>query len=157
MSDFYTFTHSMDFSVPVKAAFDYFTDPESIARMAPASLNVRVKKVELPLHAGSKILFGARPRMVPLEMNWLFEITEFVSNELFCDTLLKGPVEHWVHRQQFKALSKKTCRVVDSVEFSHPTGIIGAFVPAATIKSGIGDVFVKREKLVRLALEKKSA
>ncbi|MCC6546161.1 hypothetical protein IT570_03245 [Candidatus Sumerlaeota bacterium] len=153
MAEVYHFKYSMDFAVPVRDAFEYFTDLDTIARTAPASLNVRVLRGELPLKVGSRILFGARPRLVPLEMNWLFQVTDFVPDRVFADTLLKGPVERWTHRQDFMALTEASCRVGDWVEFTHPTGIIGRLVPRGVIEAGLPDVFAKREAIIRRELE----
>lgn len=153
MPRLHTFTHSMEFAVPVTTAFRYFTDPDCIACMAPASLNVRLKSSELPLKEGSRILFMARPRLVPIEMTWLFQVTDYIPDQLFADVLLKGPVSHWVHRQKFTALSAQECRVEDLVEFNHPGGIIGKLVPPNVIESKLPEAFVKRETIARTVLK----
>jgi ligand-binding SRPBCC domain-containing protein len=152
----YHLTDSVDLRVSLEDAFKYYTDLKHVVRMAPPGLNLRVKKAQLPLRSGSKVLFSTRPRMVPFEMEWLFHIVDFVPNVRFSDELLRGPVSHWVHRHEFAVQANGLCRITDTIEFAPPTGILGALLPPSVIRPRLKEIFHRREEVLRRDLEKGS-
>ena len=145
--------HSVEVNVPVEELFAYYADVRKVPRLTPSDLHLRLLKAETPMHHGSRVLFAVRPRMVPFEVHWLLKITELTPNKSFTEELVKGPFTYWRHHHEFEALDEGRSRVVDTIEFGRPTGIVRHLLSQGRIRSMLRRAFRHREEVLHNDLE----
>ncbi len=141
--------HSIELAAPVPAVFAYYADPANVARMAPPQLNVRLVHGDSPVRLGSRVVFAIRPRMVPFDVKWTLEISEFEKDRLFVDRLRSGPFAHWVHRHLFDEVRPGVTRVTDEIEFGAPVPLFSWVVRTGFVQDRLRELFAFREQVLR--------
>lgn len=146
-------SNTIELSAPVREVFDYYADPANVVRMAPPDLNARLLEGQHPLRKGSRVVFSIRPSMMPVQVRWVLEITEFEENSLFVDELRKGPFAHWVHRHHFAEGSSGGTRLTDEIEFDAPVPLFAWIARRNFVQARLADLFAHRERVLRRDLE----
>lgn len=142
-------SHTYLIEAPPGEVFAYYTDPYHVARMTPSELNLRIVKAEIPLHKGSRVVFATRPRMIPFEIQWLIEISDYDPPNYFVDRLVKGPFIHWEHRHCFEAADGGKTQVTDSISFSGLNPFLERLLPSSMIERKLREIFLNRERVMQ--------
>jgi ligand-binding SRPBCC domain-containing protein len=143
----------IELAVPVETVFRWYSDVNNVPRMTPPGLHLRLVKAELPLREGSRVKFTIRPRLVPFEIDWLLQVTEFEPNRRFSERLRNGPFDVWVHSHEFIDLGDGRSRVIDAIEWDRPAFIIRAVASDQFIREKLDETFAYRERVLRRELE----
>ncbi len=98
---------------PLEKVWPFYADVNSINKISPPFARVNFERVDLPLRAGSEIVFVAR---YPPHLRWHAKIEAFVPNSHFVDVQVEGPFAEWRHEHIFKAHGEKT-EMIDQVTF----------------------------------------
>src|ERR1700753_299758 len=108
-----TFQAEQCLPYPVELVFAFFANPENLPRLMPKWQAARIEEAHLyppPVHPdGSQpggIAAGDGTRLTlsfhpfpgsPVRVSWEAAISQFVWNEQFCDTQVRGPFHFWHH------------------------------------------------------------
>lgn len=147
-----TISNKLELDVPVERLFHFYADLENLAKMVPPKLNLRILRGG-KLYCGSEVLVAIRPALVPFEVRWRLEITEFEENGHFTEELISGPFTRWRHRHEFKSLAENRSRVTDTITFGDPAGFVARVLPPSLIRGVLEESFEYREEVVRRHLE----
>ena len=147
----HTFQAEQWLPFPVDLAFAFFSNPENLPRLMPAWQKARIEEAafapppprppsSLPQRgiaagAGTRLTLSFRAfPLSPVRIPWEAEISEFVWNDHFCDTQLRGPFKYWKHchhiRPEFRTASpgadpRPGCLLTDHVTYELPLGPLG--------------------------------
>jgi uncharacterized protein (TIGR01777 family) len=126
----------------VDEVFPFFCDEKNLERLTPEILNFHVigKSTEV-IEEGTLIDYRLKIRGVPAK--WRTKILDWVPNEKFVDTQLKGPYALWHHTHEFRPLGGGTL-LTDRVLFKIPVWpLSNAAFPL--IKSDVETIFKFRQ------------
>jgi ligand-binding SRPBCC domain-containing protein len=120
---------------PVALVFAFFANPENLPCLMPKWQAARIVEANFrppPSHPdgmrypgiaagdGSRLLLSFRPFPgSPVRMSWEAEIADFVWNEQFCDTQVRGPFPFWHHCHKVSPADGGAL-LRDEVEFELP-------------------------------------
>ena len=107
------FIYSSVIPAPLEKVWSFYADVNSINKISPPLARVNFERVDLPLCAGSEIIFVGK---YPPRLRWHARIEEFVSNSHFVDVQVAGPFAEWRHEHIFKARGETT-EMIDQVTF----------------------------------------
>ena len=107
------FVYSSIIPAPLEKVWALYADVNTINHISPTLARVNFERVDLPLRAGSEIVFVGK---YPPRLRWHARIEEFVSSSHFVDVQVAGPFAEWRHEHIFKAFGDKT-EMIDQVTF----------------------------------------
>ena len=126
-------------ATPRREIFAFFSEIHNLQRLTPPFLDFEiVTKEKVPMRVGARIEY--RIRLMGLPMAWLTEITEFVPEQRFVDTQLRGPYRVWEHLHEFVELPDGTL-MRDRVEYELPFGPAGEAAHALFIRRTLQRIF----------------
>jgi ligand-binding SRPBCC domain-containing protein len=139
---------------PIAEVFDFFIRPANLIATSPPELNLRLVSgpEQVSLGARVKVQGGAWGVSLTVEN----EITAFEAPHLFTDEQRQGPLGKWAHTHRFEETPGGT-RVIDHIEFSPPTGMLGMLVTESLLEKELNGIFEYREKKIRELLGDQSA
>lgn len=145
---------------PVEKVFAFFADPQNLPRLMPTWQKVRIEQIHVvpPPGAipgsslaatGSTILLTFRPLPgLPFRQKWLAAISNFASNDYFCDTQQSGPFASWNHchrlRRERHAGAIGT-HVVDEIEYEMKLGVLGESIHTLLVQRLMQRLFAYRQ------------
>jgi ligand-binding SRPBCC domain-containing protein len=153
---------------PIEVVFAFFADPENLPRLMPSWQKARIEEAAFtpppPAVASThlkSIVAGAGTRMTlsfrpfpysPIRVSWEAEISEFVWNDRFCDTQLRGPFAYWHHCHSVspEARANPSGTLIpgtllhDDIEYELPFGKLGDFVQRLFIAHQLSSTFAYR-------------
>ncbi|MDQ2834148.1 MAG: SRPBCC family protein [Acidobacteriota bacterium] len=166
----YSFHAEQLLPYPIEQVFAFFSNPDNLPRLMPSWQKARIDKANLiaaqsPPNAsagiraaagnGSRITLSFRPvPLSPIRLSWQAEISDFVWNQRFCDTQLRGPFAYWHHchtvTQQCGSaspeVSAKATLVSDEVHYEPPFGRLGALAQHVFLARQLHGIFAFRHK-----------
>ena len=133
---------------PVEAVFAFFANPENLPPLMPAWQKARIERpsyIAPPPYPGTAfhasgaggVVAGEGTCMTitfrpvpfsPIRMAWDAEITEFLWNDHFCDSQLRGPFAYWHHCHRLQAEVRDGAPgtlLRDEVEYEMRFGVLG--------------------------------
>jgi len=154
---------------PVELVFAFFANPGNLPHLMPKWQQARVESSRLiappprPVAAdpalryqsqaageGSEMVISFRPvPRLPFRVSWIAKITEFVWNDHFCDTQLKGPFESWNHCHRITGETRDGVNgtlVMDEVEFAMPMGPLGRVAHGLFVRRQMESTFAYRQR-----------
>ena len=134
---------------PLEEVWGFFQTAQNLATMTPPDQKVRIGAGgETPLHAGLEVRISVSP--IPgVRTGWLTRIEEVHppaagrGSAWFRDTQLKGPFALWDHRHDFQPIDGG-CRVVDTLRYAVPFGILGHAVAGSWVRKQMEELFAFR-------------
>lgn len=131
---------------PRPEVFEFFSDEYNLEKITPPLLNFKVLSKSTPeIQEGTIIDYKLKLRGLP--MKWKSLIKDFVKNEKFIDTQLKGPYKKWVHLHGFHDLKDGTL-MTDDIVYKVPFGFIGRLFTGALVKRDVDEIFNYRQKVI---------
>lgn len=127
--------HFFAYSSIVKAnrekVWSLYADIAAINKISPPLAQVNIERVDLPLRAGSEIIFIGK---YPPRLRWHARIEAFVAGSHFVDVQLSGPFASWRHEHIFIAQKDET-EMIDRLTFTLKGGrlVNVLFTPAMTL------------------------
>ncbi len=168
----HTFQAEQWLPYPIEWVFAFFANPENLPRLMPSWQKARIEEASFvpppPRPAGSATKFGgiaagAGTRMTisfrpfpfsPIRVPWDAEIDEFVWNDHFCDTQLRGPFAFWHHchtlhseaRVNGYGASAAGTLLRDHVEYEMHFGALGELAQRLFVEAQFRKMFAYRHK-----------
>lgn len=133
-------------AAPIEKVFDFFTDVNTLVRLTPPFVRLRILSAETKIWGrGQRLEYEIRPFALPLR--WVSEITEFDPPFRFADEQVKGPYRRWRHVHHFYPLSTGTL-IVDDITYEIPFGFLGRIVHRSVIRRQLDAIFAFRRMQV---------
>ncbi len=157
---------------PIEQVFAFFANPENLPRLMPSWQKARIEEASFapppprPAESSAKfpgIVAGAGTRMTisfrpfpfsPIRIPWHAEIDEFVWNDHFCDTQLRGPFAFWHHchslhsedRVNQHGVNSAGTLLRDHVEYEMHFGPIGEIAQRLFVEAQFKKMFEYRHQ-----------
>jgi ligand-binding SRPBCC domain-containing protein len=140
--------------VPVKEAWNFFSDPSNLKKITPPEMRFEVLSENLPerIYSGMLIQYSVSP-LTGLRMNWVTEIKNVNEPFLFIDEQRFGPYRFWFHEHSFIENGNETI-MTDTVYYALPLGILGRIVNFMLIKRRLNYIFDFRKKIISRIFDK---
>ena len=152
----------------VEQVFAFFSNPENLPRLMPKWQKARIEEASftpppprpsstLGVHfvgvvagPGTTMTLSFRPfPLSPIRVPWDAEIDEFVWNDHFCDTQLRGPFAFWHHCHRLAAETREGVAGVllrDEVEYELPAGSLGELADKLFMQRQFRSIFKFRQQ-----------
>jgi ligand-binding SRPBCC domain-containing protein len=130
-------------AIPVEEAWDFFSTPENLVKITPASLDFKITS-ELnggEIYIGQIITYKLKP-LLGISLLWVSEIIHVERHKLFVDEQIKGPYKLWHHEHHFKTVAGGT-EMTDIVQYKIPFGVLGN-LGLPIVKKQLEDIFSYR-------------
>jgi uncharacterized protein YbjT (DUF2867 family)/ligand-binding SRPBCC domain-containing protein len=135
---------------PIDEVFGFFSRPENLARITPASMGFELLSDDLEMREGHEIRYRIRPFLgVPLR--WTARIADLEPGRRYRDIQVDGPYARWEHTHAFEAMDGGTI-VRDDVVYTLPFGLIGDVVNRLAVRGALRKMFRHRAALTRTLL-----
>jgi ligand-binding SRPBCC domain-containing protein len=131
---------------PLPRVFDFFAQPENLARITPPSARFRI--VAGParrLREGDRIEYALR--VFGLPFRWASRIEAWREGESFADVQERGPYKAWRHTHSYRAVAEGTV-MHDRVEYELPFGILGRLIAGRLVARELEKIFDYRTEAV---------
>ena len=135
-------------SAPVADVFEFFSRPENLAIMTPATMGFCI--TERTHDMGEGALISYKIRLGPAPVRWKTRIEAWVSGARFVDAQLNGPYHCWWHEHRFIADGPSRTIMEDRVLYTPPLGILGRIANHLFIKRALRGIFTFRSDAIRL-------
>lgn len=134
--------------VSITRAWDFFSSPDNLRIITPASMNFKVIAQILPerVFAGQIIEYRVSP-FWGIPLYWMTEITLVEDMRLFIDEQKKGPYKLWRHEHYFREIEAGV-EMTDIVQYEIPSGFIGDIAHWLFVKKKVKKIFEYRFKKV---------
>ncbi len=133
---------------PVSEVFEFFSRPENLGILTPASMGFAITSVSGPMEDGALIAYRLRVAGVP--MTWTTRIDAWEPGRRFVDAQITGPYACWWHEHRFEADGGERTIMEDRVLYGPPLGILGRAANQLFIKSSLRTIFSFRSDAIRL-------
>lgn len=129
--------------VPVKDAWDFFSDPQNLQLITPADFQFRVlTPLNGSIYPGQVIDYTVRP-LFKIRMRWRTLITKVEQEVMFVDEQQRGPYKYWQHQHFFRAKSGGT-EMTDRVTYEVPGGLAGDLLNKLLVRRKLKELFEYR-------------
>ncbi|RXK88361.1 cyclase [Chlorobaculum sp. 24CR] len=134
--------------VPIDVAWDFFSQPDNLARITPPEMFLRVDggSTGKPISEGMQLSYTLYPFMM-IPVRWTTEIMRVSRPDFFEDRQLEGPYELWHHTHRFREIEGGT-EMTDIVEYALPFDMLGEVVEALIVGRRLDEVFEYRRRKV---------
>ena len=147
-----TFERSAEIAAPAAALRAWHFEAGAFERLNPPWEKARV--IESP----GELVDGARAVIEvgigPLRTRWVAE--HEITADGFIDRQVKGPFAFWEHQHRFLEVDDSSSRLVDSIRYRLPLGILGRIFGGPLVRSKLDRMFRYRHDVTRAALEQSS-
>jgi ligand-binding SRPBCC domain-containing protein len=139
---------SQEIPTSLEACWAFFSDPQNLARITPASLDFHIlSALPATIYPGMMIEYRVRP-LFGVPVTWLTEITQVAEARYFVDEQRVGPYAIWHHEHHFRALDEGRTEVRDTIHYVPPFGPIGEILHPWLIAPQLVKIFAFREQAV---------
>jgi ligand-binding SRPBCC domain-containing protein len=135
----YTLRRELWIPAPRERVFRFFSDARNLESITPPWLNFCVLTPgPIEMKAGAGIQYRLAWRFFPLR--WTTRIVEWKPPDYFIDEQTRGPYRAWRHTHTFREENGGT-RMLDSVEYALPFGLLGRLAHAVKVRHDIEGIF----------------
>ena len=145
------FEMSVEINRPAQIVFDFLVRPANLERISPPGAEMEFIDPPEVFAAGTVFEFhlgGFGP-----VQRIKHEITELQAPLRYVETLLKGPLQAWVHEHIIEPKSDSEVVVIDRIEFEPPGGFVGFLVNEDKILHSLRKGFAHRHRELKRLLE----
>ena len=99
---FFRLLEDQTLPIPLREAWDFFSDPGNLPRITPPWLGFEVTSEPPPrMYPGMVLTYRVRP-LLGIPVSWMTEITQVSEPEYFIDEQRFGPYRLWHHEHRFE-------------------------------------------------------
>ncbi len=126
--------------------WEFIATPANLNLLTPPQLDFRiVSSPPSTMHNGLLINYRISiPRFGT--WRWLTEIKHIHEGVSFVDEQRIGPYRLWYHQHHLEALSTTQTRMIDTVNYALPFGLLGEGIHKLLVKKMLEEIFDYREK-----------
>jgi uncharacterized protein YbjT (DUF2867 family)/ligand-binding SRPBCC domain-containing protein len=135
---------------PIDEVFAFFTPPENLGRITPASMGFELLSTERDLRDGLEIRWRIRP-LLAIPLTWTARIAGYEPGRGFVDVQVHGPYHRWEHSHTFEAVDGGTI-IRDEIVYALPFGPLGDLVNRLVVRGQLRRIFGHRFQALRTAL-----
>jgi ligand-binding SRPBCC domain-containing protein len=147
-----TFTHSFIVKRSIERVWDFYTDVKHLETITPNEIDLKIiNTTNQRIILGQEIWISGKIITKIRRNTWHSKIT-LVRPYEYVDEMLTGPFRKWKHSHKFDNLDGKQTKIVDTVEFELPYGILGKLFEGYAYKQ-IQNIFEHRKLATLNALE----
>lgn len=132
---------------PIEEVFDFFSRPENLGRITPASMGFEFLTDDRDMRDGLVIRYRIRP-LLGIPLTWTTKITGYEPPFRFQDIQLSGPYARWEHSHTFEAVPGGTL-VHDEIQYAVPLGPLGDLANKLVVRSELERIFRHRAETIR--------
>jgi len=133
-------------SRPLEETFSFFSRPENLALITPASLKFQMLTPSpIEMKEGTVIDYTVQPFGFPLR--WTTFITDFKPPYRFADLQLRGPYAYWHHAHTFSETDDGTL-MTDEIRYALPFGAMGRLAHTIVVRRQLQGIFDYRKDLL---------
>ncbi|MBA2382500.1 MAG: NAD(P)H-binding protein [Chloroflexi bacterium] len=132
---------------PIEEVFDFFSRPENLGRITPASMGFEFLTDDREMRDGLVIRYRIHP-LLGIPMTWTTRITGYEPSFRFQDTQLSGPYARWEHTHTFEAVPGGTL-VHDDIVYAVPLGPLGDVANRLVVRTELERIFRHRAETIR--------
>jgi uncharacterized protein (TIGR01777 family) len=133
---------------PIGEVFDFFSHPENLGIMTPASMGFAITNVSGPMEDGTSISYCIRIAGVPVR--WKTRIDAWEPGQRFVDAQITGPYACWWHEHRFEADGSGRTIMEDRVLYAPPLGLFGRIANGLFISDALRTIFAYRADAIGL-------
>ena len=126
--------------------WEFLSTPINLNELTPPDLHFQVlSEVPDKMYNGLTILYEIK---IPVfgKRRWLTEIKHIQEGSLFIDEQRLGPYRFRYHQHQIESFEGKKTRMLDSVFYQLPFGVIGSLVHQLWVRNMLEEIFDYRAK-----------
>ena len=131
--------------------WEFLSTPINLNELTPPNLHFQVlSEVPEKMYNGLTILYEIK---IPVfgKRRWLTEIKHIQEGAFFVDEQRLGPYRLWYHQHRIENFDGNKTRMLDSVFYQLPYGVIGSLVHKLWVKTMLDEIFDYRvRRLVEL-------
>lgn len=134
-------------NLPLEETFNFFDKPQNLQKVTPKQLNFRILTPDNLLKMDNGSIFEYEISLMGIPMLWRSIINNYNPPYEFVDIQLKGPYKSWHHHHQFIKITPHQTKVIDTVRYEMPLGILGKIAHFLFVKKQLKTIFAYRENL----------
>lgn len=142
----HTLTATQVVSVDVDRAWDFFSRPENLSRITPASMAFQMHTAHPEMTEGALIDYTVRP-LLGIPMPWRTRIEGLLAPFQFRDVQLRGPYRRWEHSHALTPIEGGT-RIDDRIDYEVPFGPLGEIAHRLVVRPALERVFRYRARAI---------
>lgn len=126
--------------------WEFLSTPINLNELTPPNLHFQVlSEVPEKMYNGLTILYEIK---IPVfgKHRWLTEIKHIQEGAFFIDEQRLGPYRLWYHQHRIESFEDQKTRMLDSVCYQLPFGVIGSLVHKIWVKNMLEEIFDYRAK-----------
>ncbi|HEX2754541.1 MAG TPA: NAD(P)H-binding protein [Candidatus Limnocylindrales bacterium] len=132
---------------PIEEVFDFFSRPENLGRITPASMGFEFLTDDRDMRDGLEVRYRIRP-LLGIPMTWTTRITDYEPPTRFRDLQLRGPYTRWEHTHTFEAVPGGTL-VRDEIVYAVPLAPLGDLANKLVVRGELQRIFRHRAETIR--------
>jgi len=133
------FIAEVSLQAPVEEVFDFLTQPRNVVKVSHPDMGLRFLTAPERFSVGDEFEFAVQTFGMVQKIK--HRIVEMIEPFRFVEELVKGPVPAWSHSHEFVSESPTKTRVIDTIEFEPPRGLIGMMLTESTIQEHLDQAF----------------
>ncbi len=144
--DMYLLERELVLNSPAQKVWDFLASPVNLNELTPSDLRFEIlSKLPERMYNGMMIHYSIS---IPLfgRHHWLTEIKHIEEGRSFVDEQRRGPYSFWYHYHVVETMADNRTRVIDSVTYQLPCGLLGRLVHAVRVEKILVDIFNYRNR-----------
>lgn len=143
----YTFHRKQSFSISLKEAWDYFSNPLNLGEITPPELSFEIQTANADkVYSGMIINYRVKP-LPAMRVNWLSEIKHVREPLQFVDEQRVGPYKMWYHLHKFRETGSGV-EVEDIIYYALSFGVLNGAINALVVSKKLEFIFEYRRKVL---------
>jgi len=131
---------------PAQEIWDFLANPVNLNQLTPPDLQFEIlSRLPQRMYNGLMIHYSIGIPVFGRRL-WLTEIKHIEEGRSFVDEQRRGPYRFWYHYHAVKALAEDQTRMIDSVNYQLPFGLLGSLVHEIQVKKMLNDIFDYRSR-----------
>jgi uncharacterized protein YbjT (DUF2867 family)/ligand-binding SRPBCC domain-containing protein len=135
---------------PIEEVFAFFSRPENLGRITPASMGFELLSDDRRVRDGLEIRYRIRP-LLGIPMTWTARLSDVQPPTRFVDLQVRGPYRSWEHTHTFEAVAGGTI-VHDDIAYRVSFGPLGELANRLVVRSALAAIFRHRADTIRTVL-----
>jgi hypothetical protein len=124
---------------PLEMVFDFFSRAENLDLLTPVQLKFKILS-PLPIDMKVGTLIDYQISLFQIPFKWRTKITDWIPNQSFTDSQVKGPYLKWIHTHSFEK-TEQGVWMHDTVEYASPGWFLEPLLHELFIKKQLDDIF----------------